>query len=279
MQLTDERRFFSYDENFVATLDELSKIGQADFNKVKNFITSSFLTPRVLGTHSTPQIKQNVTIIGSSNFPLNEQIFDTSGMRRFYEIRVNREISQAISEGINYLAVWKSIDEEGPSPIIPFLDQLAQHQEAMRTKDTFELFFEEFCIDPTKPLNYRVLIRDVMYKKFKEWAKESGNDGQWMRDQVLKTRLENKGIRQKTVNGTNYYYVNEDCLLNPDYVATIASTLETDVNIEEVESIPVLESALKKAVEQQNYEQAAQIDRRVKMLKHKNGVNGMLLGL
>ncbi len=280
LQLTDERRYFSYQRNFVAILDEMSKIGLTDFNKFKNFISTPILTPRVLGSHSTPEIKQNVSLIGSSNFPLNEQFFDPSGMRRFVEIKVDKEISQEISEGIDYMAIWKSVDENAPSPIIPYLKQLTVHQEAMRTKDIFEEFMEEFRIDTSKPATYRVRIREGMYESFKKWAKDSGNEGNLCKDQIIRTRLANKGIKQAgPFQGIYYYMVNEDCMLNPDYVATSAAALETDVNIEEVESIPVLEAALKKAVEHQNYELAAQIDRRIKMLKHKNGVNGILLDL
>jgi len=279
-QLTDERSFHAFAENFVATLDEFAKMDKADFNEVKNFITQPYLNSRTLYSNTRSNSKQNITLIATSNYPINEQIFESEGMRRFYEFNVDKSISREVSESIDYLKMWKSVNENEASPILPFLPELAKHEERIRTPEPIELFFEEFHIDPKKPLTFKIAGREGMYKAFIEWTHKAGFDAPWMRrEQNIRTKLLNRGIKQVTVQGIRLWCVNEDCLLNPAYVATSTSGLGTDVNIEEIESLPELEAALKKAVGHQNYELAGQIATRIKVLKHKNGVNGMLLDL
>ena len=275
LQLTDDRRFPIYETHFVAPMDELAKIGSADFNKIKNFITAVELRPRILGTHDVPSFRQNVTLIGSSNWALNEQIYDSSGMRRFFQLLVDKTISQEVSEGIDYLQIWKSVNEnDDTAPIIPYLAQLASHQEKMRTKDAFELFMAEYHVDLTKPLTYKVRVRDGMYKEFKEWAKMTGFDAPvYQREAYIKTHLENRGLKHTPIEGVEYYKVNEDSMFNSVFKESAERLKASEQEIDELESLPTLKAELKKAVANEDYARAATIKRRIKELEN----NGFLL--
>lgn len=280
-QLTDDRSFHSFGTNYVATLDELSKMDKTDFNQIKNFITATYVSSRTMYTNSMTSNRQNITIIGTSNHPINEQIFESAGMRRFYEFKVDKSIDKEVSMGIDYLAMWKSVNEDGPSPILPFLDQLAEHQESIRTPEPMELFFQEFNIDPTKKQTFRVEARAGIYKAFIDWAHQSGYDAPWMRrEQHIRTKLLNRGLKQAKVNGKIYWYVNEDCSLNPLYAHSIIPRMESEAGLLEIESIGELEKRMKQAANAEDYTLAAAIKRRIEELKGKHGgPDGILLNL
>jgi len=280
-QLTDVNSFQAFGENFVATLDEFAKMDKQDFNVVKNFITAEYLTSRTLYTNSLSSNKQNVTIIATSNFSINEQIFESAGMRRFYEYKIDKSINMEVSLSIGYLSLWKCVDENGPAPILPYLEQLARHQEAIRTPEPMELFFEEFNIDPKKPLTFRVDSREGIYKTFIEWSQKVGFDAPWMkREQHIRTKLLNRGLKQVTINGKKVWYVNEDCKLNPLFEHVVIPRLESEQDLLEIKSIPELEKMLNQAVKNTDYVLAAGIKRRIEELKNKHGgINGFLLDL
>ncbi len=200
---------------------------------------------------------------------LKHQHIDTTGMRRFYELIVDKEISRDISEGIDYVKLWQSIDENSASPILEYLPQLREHQEDMRPHDYIEQFFEENHINVSKPLEFKVEVRDVMYNAIREWAKITGNEGPWLREQTMKNMLEEHGLKQHITNGKKFYKVNTDCMLNPLYANGFSDNLLTESDVQEIESLPQLQKMLEAAVKKEDYDMAARIKEQMRVIKSK----------
>ena len=267
--LTDTRNFHAFSEHYVGVLDEMPRLKQADIGKVKSVVTQSLLSSRTLATHIFTSVPNNLTVIGTSNTRLKFQFLDPTGMRRFYELIVDKEISREISENIDYLKMWKSIDENAPSPITAYTEQLKEHHEDLRPHNTMELFLEEYHIDLTKPLDLKVEVRDVMYNAIREWAKITGNEGPWLREQTMKNMLEEQGLKQHIINGKKIYKVNTDCMLNPLYVNGFSDKALTESDIQEIESLPQLQKMLEASVQKEDYSMAAQIKERMRVIKSK----------
>ena len=267
--LTDPRNFHAFADNYVGLIDEMPRLNKADMNKVKSIVTMPVLSSRTLGTNIFTNVPNNLTIIGTSNTRLKHQHIDTTGMRRFYELIVDKEISREISENIDYVKLWQSIDENSPSPILDYLPQLREHQEDMRPRDYIEQFFEENHINLSKPLELKIEVRDVMYNAIKQWAKITGNEGPWLREQTMKNMLEEHGLKQHITNGKKFYKVNTDCMLNTLYANGFSDNMLTESEVDEIESLPQLQKMLEAAVKKEDYTIAARIKEKMRAIKSK----------
>ena len=121
--LTDSRRYQTFADNYVAVLDDLPTFSMGDINILKNFITATSLKAKNYRTSEILDSPNRVTIISTANSSVKH---NQGATRRIYEITVNKEISQQVSAGIDYTKCWQSIDENGPSPILPYLPTLTE---------------------------------------------------------------------------------------------------------------------------------------------------------
>jgi len=109
--LTDSRLYKSFGYNYVGVLDLLLPLGQFGIETLKNFITAPVLQGRVLGTSHLTGFPNNIVLIGTSSYAVMPKPLDTVN-RRIYEINANGEISREISESIDYLQMWRGVDEK-----------------------------------------------------------------------------------------------------------------------------------------------------------------------
>lgn len=141
--ITDDRNSQLW-RNFVLFMDEMGYASKADMDTVKNVITETYLTRRIMRTTNYNSIKQNATFIGSANAgELKEMIRDTTGTRRFGSVDMKDAPDWSVINGLDWLAIWQSVDEKAPDPMLPFRAILLEEQQADRTK----LFVEEWLDD------------------------------------------------------------------------------------------------------------------------------------
>lgn len=114
--LRDSSCFKAFGDHYVAVLDELPRFGPTGINTLKYFITATTLKAKNYRTDEIIDFPNNVSVICTSNYSIEHKHGAT---RRFYEIIVDKEISQEISESIDYTKLWQGVDENGPSPILP----------------------------------------------------------------------------------------------------------------------------------------------------------------
>ena len=138
------RRAFS--RNFLVFFDELQGSDGADVNAMKQIITAPIVEWRAMRSERVMSAPQNSTFIGCSNDPVRDRIKDPTSSRRFWQVNCADQIDwQAINE-IDYLSLWRSVDENGPAPVLEHLTEIRKVQEGeIRVKDMVEQWVEEMC--------------------------------------------------------------------------------------------------------------------------------------
>ncbi len=140
---TDNREYFNFHKNFICFFDELAKAEKADVNSLKKLITAPKITYRMLGRHENGEAPNTCTFIGATNGRIEDMIYDPTGMRRFFEIPGLDKLDWSIINGTQYLGLWQGVDEHSVSPIIPFLEQVHNLQEEIRSQDSVEEWLSE----------------------------------------------------------------------------------------------------------------------------------------
>ncbi len=149
--LNDERQRVLLERGFLLIAEELQGAGKTGVDALKNCVTAGEVTYRILGKNDHRVAKNNASFLGSSNSSIVDSMYDTSGARRFWEIRCSELIDWAAINSISYLDLWRSIDEQGPAPVLPHLKKLRKHQEAeLKAKDSVEHFLEDVYAPTTE---------------------------------------------------------------------------------------------------------------------------------
>lgn len=161
------RRAFA--RNFLVFFDELQGSGNADVNAMKQIITAPVIEWRAMRSERVMSAPQNSTFIGCSNDPVRDRIKDPTSSRRFWQINCADQIDWEEVNSIDYLALWRSVDERAPSPILAHLREIRKIQESeIRAKDIVEQWVEEICEVVT--FNESTLTTAELYDFFKEFC-------------------------------------------------------------------------------------------------------------
>lgn len=161
------RRAFA--RNFVVFFDELQGSDNADVNAMKQIITTPVIEWRAMRTERVMSAPQNSTFIGCSNDPVRDRIKDPTSSRRFWQINCAGQIDWNAINCIDYLALWRSVDENGPTPILEVLSDIRKVQEAeIRVKDIVEQWVEENCI--VVSFDESSLTTSELYESFKDFC-------------------------------------------------------------------------------------------------------------
>lgn len=159
-----------FSRNFIMFFDELDGAEGIDVNKLKQVITAPSLEYRVMKSEAFFSSKQNCTFIGCTNTPVRERIKDSTSARRFWEIHTQDKIDWDVINGLDYLALWRSINTTGPSPILPFLDELhLRQQDELRSKSLIEEWIESCC--QFEELSDEGSTTQELFNHFKKWCR------------------------------------------------------------------------------------------------------------
>lgn len=158
----------------VLFLDEMAGADRADINTIKTRITETHVTLRMMKTNNASAICQKSTFIGTSNNPLGTVVFDSTGMRRFAEIFMDKPGDWKLAEKVDWLMLWQSIDEYADDPMDPFRAYLTNQQEANRDKTPVEIWAESagriFAKDAKKSsdlfASFKLFAEENFSKKF-----------------------------------------------------------------------------------------------------------------
>jgi hypothetical protein len=134
--LTDPRYIFILGLAVVGIWDEMAGAGRADEAKLKNIITAEQASARALYSNSVQSIAKTCSFIGSANIPVSELINDQTGMRRFYEYRVDTVCCFAAINGLDMALVWSAVSEADADPLSgEHLRTARQRQDGLRRRD------------------------------------------------------------------------------------------------------------------------------------------------
>ena len=177
-KLVDTREAFNLVENYIYFIDEMSKANYADVETIKNKITSKMIQYRILGTNNKFTGLNNATFIGCSNSNLDEIIKDSTSARRFYQINTKSKIDWDTINSIDFLELWRGIDEGQQSPyIFEDLEEISNRQEHIRHKAPAELFIKEtYSLEKGLKVNEveTKISRKRLYLNYQAWCIENG---------------------------------------------------------------------------------------------------------
>ncbi|UGA43017.1 virulence-associated E family protein [Bradyrhizobium quebecense] len=126
----------------VILLDDMEQIPSSMVPVLKSVLTSDRLRRRRLGTSLSDGIRQCSVPIGTSNQMVHELVEDGTGHRRFVMLPFrNGAIAKGgdadiwqIVNSTDYEMLWRAVDAFAPSPLLPHLEKLRDHQGAGSNK-------------------------------------------------------------------------------------------------------------------------------------------------
>lgn len=170
--VTDEKNYKALGDYFVCFFDEMSGMDKADESALKQIITADQLAYRVFYTQASSETPQNCTFIGSSNRSVIELIKDTTGARRFFELRAQDRFDYEVINSIDYSAIWTSIDENAPALFYESsaLELLKTEQEQYKRDEAFTEWLSERNYIPVKVgvESIGLIVRELKLKDL--WA-------------------------------------------------------------------------------------------------------------
>ena len=142
-QIADERVIDMW-LNFVLFVDEMGWSTKAEANLVKYIISAKTLDRRRMQQNHTDRVAQNATLIGTSNQGSVSVLFhDVTGLRRYAGLYTKNRMDWQAINAMDWLKLWQCISPDDPDPILPFVDDLANHQEEERAKSSVEAWLED----------------------------------------------------------------------------------------------------------------------------------------
>ncbi len=202
--LIDDRNSKFFESNYIMFFDEMKGATKADIEEIKERITADFIKFRLLYSHNMMRVQNNCTFIGTSNKPVSLLIRDETGMRRFYEIEIHGNCDWEAINKIDYLAIWRDVDESLDKPFIAACrEQIKEQQENNRDRNSVEQWIEE------KNLAIGNIKSEVnaVYQDYCHFCKLNGlySDSKRVFGIKLKSKLKTSSFPQ---NGKRYYNFN-----------------------------------------------------------------------
>lgn len=197
-----------FDKYYVANFDEMAQFGKNGIAILKEFVTRNLFVSRKMFSDVNVESKQNTTMCGTTNRPINQIIYDASGMRRWWQINVDEENYMKMDfekldewENSKFLKFWKSIDENNDigfyNPELPIFSEMLAYQEEFRAVLPIEQFLKAFDYSKeyTKENCENIETKEIalwsMWDQWKGWC--LGTKNQTYTYQNFKTQLDGLG--------------------------------------------------------------------------------------
>jgi energy-coupling factor transporter ATP-binding protein EcfA2 len=176
--ITSEKMIQLFD-NYVGVIDELDKADRANVETLKRTITDTYVSRRPMRSNSSINIKQNMTLIGTSNRDIQEAIIDETGNRRFAQIDIigrSHPSSKAFWRLVNafdWVGLWRAVDETLPDPTAPIQQRINEVQAAQRNQSLIELWVESMQEAKNDILiNKQWYPTDRLFIEYSQWEQE-----------------------------------------------------------------------------------------------------------
>lgn len=197
--VNDERQLFNFSKYFVVFFDEMAHSAKADVECLKNIITSDVIAYRMMGKNKNAVGNNVSTFIGASNNDVQNLINDPTSVRRYYQINHQHDIDRAVINNLDYLSMWKSIDESQDAPIIPFLEKLAPVQEESRSVNLIEEWYSLEC----EKADGKGTQASELLREFNSWIKDNNLKASYRPNRFYK-ELAKIAEKSRTSEGVSY---------------------------------------------------------------------------
>lgn len=196
-QVGDERIVPAMADNYIGFFDELAGVQYTSMEELKNRLTSDFNTYRPLYKNYTVTVPMRMSFIGASNVSIAEAFSDSTGMRRFFEIKTLPVLTWDAINSINYVELWKGIDETKNKGYLEgdMLKAVQVEQQQYVRMNDLDLFLEENDIVPATNGHILIKYKD-MYRAYKMHSIDAGY------------KPSNQGRFGKQLDSRNFKYEN-----------------------------------------------------------------------
>lgn len=200
-KIADQAYAKALSEDHVVVYDEMQGIARTDVDGLKRQITLEFNTYRPLYTNNLEKVRQACSFIGATNRSVPDQIIDSTGMRRFWELKCADLANWEEINKIDYLQLWKGVDEsKDRGYLYTQVKAISAEQELMTNKEDLDLFLEEADVLPIV-VNEPIIEIDgqKLYETYKAWHEVNGYKQAYSKN-VFGRRLSARGIQPITRN-------------------------------------------------------------------------------
>lgn len=167
-------------ENPVIFLDELAGADKVTAEELKAAITADKWSYRIM--HSNQHSKQQniASFIATSNVHINCMILDPKSARRYWQMtckpREGLKVHWEELKTLNYLNMWRAVDEKGPTPLTPFLKEILDYQDSELKAESFMKMFlrETYSVDEDNKepaVAHQIPLRRLE-KDFRDWKND-----------------------------------------------------------------------------------------------------------
>jgi len=147
--LTDDKETARLTLSAIIFFDEMAVTKKVNVEALKNKITAKWLNYRPLYKNGRTQDRNFATFIGTSNSRVSDIIKDPTSARRYFEYWVDSKCDWDAINKIDYLEMWRGIDENQETPYIQdHIAELEVAQEDIRSRDSVEEWLE---LDELRP--------------------------------------------------------------------------------------------------------------------------------
>lgn len=192
-QISDERRFEAMSQHLIIFFDEMQGAERTDMSALKNQITTKRNSYRKLYTHGMATVPMTCSFIGATNKNVNEMLYDSTGMRRFFEIKALDKLDWKVINNLDYDAVWRGIDENRDYGYLvgDVLDLVLDKQKLLVNEEDIEVYIREREI--TKPGPTKSISATILFKDYERWYTEAGIKKPLSRTTFVR-RLQNRNV-------------------------------------------------------------------------------------
>jgi hypothetical protein len=181
--LRDERQGRIFSDHYIVLFDEMAGADRGDIDRIKQMITARTFKQRRMGTTSHDVLLMNATFFGTTNKELETIIRDNTGMRRFYEFKVDTRAETMpkwpILKELDYALIWASVDHAIESPLTEHYDTLMIEQKKLEEVQLVDYLVKEdaLTLDETACTPFLVVMQFLNevsgYKKSPQyWGRE-----------------------------------------------------------------------------------------------------------
>lgn len=146
-QLADERHWVELNRHYIIYLDEMAGSRRADQDVLKGLITKETVAAHVFHSQRRAHLRQNSTLLGSSNTPVVDIIHDETSARRYWEVRCLPVLRWGALEALDKRLLWGSIPGDTASPLDAFPDLKSEIQDLqhyhLRRRPAIEVWAED----------------------------------------------------------------------------------------------------------------------------------------
>lgn len=169
----ESHQSFAFETSFACIFDELRGASKADINRLKTLITNKKTTARKMYTQLVSTQNQRCSFIATTNYPVNEQIYDTSGNRRFIEIAFRKDAKKYFDDinKIDFLKIFKSVDENKEDGYIrDLIEKIILSNDTPENKEPVDQFLDDYDIRTSYLYDNEIVAKEVLYRIYTNYC-------------------------------------------------------------------------------------------------------------